>query len=214
MRRIFFLAILLATAAVAVPAQAQYAPTATTFKDTSMLKPPYGTKVAVWEFEDLECPACARAFPIVHEAVKKYNIPLLRHDYPLPMHIWSFDAAVNARYIQDVVKNPALAEEYRGKVFAAQNGISNKDDLRNFTQHFAAAHHINWPFFVDPGQTLAAKVKTDKALGDRIGLTETPTIFVVTNYGIQQVQDMSQLYQTIDAALASVASRQGKTSKK
>ncbi|HEY0308990.1 MAG TPA: thioredoxin domain-containing protein [Acidobacteriaceae bacterium] len=207
MRRILFLALLLTTAAVAVPANAQFSQSGTSFKDTSMLRPPYGAKVAIWEFEDLECPACARAFPLVHEAAHKYNIPILRHDYPLPMHAWSFDAAVNARYIQDVVKNPGMADEYRGKVFAAQNGISNKDDLRNFTQHFAAAHKINWPFVVDPVGTLAAKVKTDKALGDRIGLTETPTIFVVTARGFQQVQDMSKLYQTIDAAFASVGGK-------
>jgi len=118
MRRIFFFALLLtAAAAIAVPANAQFAPAASSFKDTRMIKPPFGAKVAIWEFEDLECPACARAFPLVHEAAHKYGIPLLRHDYPLPMHIWSFDAAVNARYIQDVVKNPALADEYRRTAF-------------------------------------------------------------------------------------------------
>src|SRR5271154_7214058 len=70
------------------------------FKDTSMLRAPAGSRVAIFEFEDLECPACAHAFPIVHAAVEKYKIPLLRHDFPLKMHIWSFDAALIARYIQ------------------------------------------------------------------------------------------------------------------
>src|SRR5277367_4708723 len=65
------------------------------FKDTSMLRAPAGSRVAIFEFEDLECPACAHAFPIVHAAVEKYKIPLLRHDFPLGgAHIWSFDAAV------------------------------------------------------------------------------------------------------------------------
>ena len=36
------------------------------FQDTSMLKPPAGAKVAIYEFDDLECPACAHALPIVH----------------------------------------------------------------------------------------------------------------------------------------------------
>jgi protein-disulfide isomerase len=74
---------------------------ATTFKDTSMLKPPAGQKVAIIEWEDLECPACAHAFPLVHSAVKQYNIPLVRYDFPLQMHVWSHDAAIIARYIQD-----------------------------------------------------------------------------------------------------------------
>ena len=71
--------------------------TANSFKDTSMVKPPAGAKVAIYEFEDLECPACSHAFPIVHAAVEKYNIPLVRHDFPLKMHIWSRDAAIIAR---------------------------------------------------------------------------------------------------------------------
>ena len=203
MRRLIALATtLLVAAAIAVPAHAQYAPqdTPTNFKDTSMIKPPVGSKVAIWEFEDLECPACAHAAPIVREAVRKYKIAYVHHDFPLPMHIWSFDAAVDARYFD--VKSPALAEQYRLAVFAAQNGISNKGDLQAFTQHFASAHGIMWPFVVDPQGVLTAKVNADKTLGDRIGLQETPTIWVVTARGIVQVKDISQLYATIDSAMA------------
>jgi len=200
MRRLLSLALLLALAA-AVPAHAQFAQTApTNFKDTSMIKPPAGAKVAIWEFEDLECPACAHAAPIVREAVRKYKIAYVHHDFPLPMHIWSFDAAVDARFLQE--KSPELAEQYRLAVFAAQNGISNKGDLQAFTQHFASAHGIMWPFVVDPQGVLTAKVNADKALGDRIGLQETPTIWVVTARGIVQVKDISQLYATIDSAMA------------
>jgi protein-disulfide isomerase len=201
MRRIPALALLLA-ATLTVPAHAQFSQsTPTNFKDTSMIKPPAGSKVAIWEFEDLECPACAHAAPIVREAVRKYKIAYVHHDFPLPMHIWSFDAAVDARYIQDKV-SPQLAEQYRLAVFAAQNGISNKDDLHSFTQHFASAHGIMWPFVVDPQGTLTAKVNADKALGNRIGLVETPTIWVVTAHGIVQVRDITQLYSTIDSAVA------------
>ena len=53
------------------------------YRDTSMLRAPAGVPVAIYEFEDLECPACAHAFPIVHAAVEKYKIPLIRRDFPL-----------------------------------------------------------------------------------------------------------------------------------
>src|SRR5487761_772542 len=109
------------------PAFAQYSVppnTANTFKDTSMLKPPAGARVAIIEFEDLECPACSHAFPIVHQAVEHYKIPLLRHDFPLKMHIWSLDAAITARYMQDKI-SPQAAEQYRGAVFANQNAIAS-----------------------------------------------------------------------------------------
>jgi protein-disulfide isomerase len=205
MRRLLSLALLLAAAIVPAHAQFTQPAGATNFKDTSMIKPPAGAKVAIWEFEDLECPACAHAAPIVREAVRKYKIAYVRHDFPLPMHIWSFDAAVDARYIQG--KNPELAEQYRLAVFAAQNGISNKGDLQAFTQHFASAHGMMWPFVVDPQGLLAAKVNADKALGDRIGLVETPTMWVVTNHGIVQVRDINNLYSTLDAAMAYTAGK-------
>src|SRR5271168_3183439 len=69
--------------------------TGQTFKDTSMIKPPPGAKVALVEFEDLECPACAHAHPMVVAALDYYKIPFIRKDYPLGgAHIWSADAAV------------------------------------------------------------------------------------------------------------------------
>ncbi len=89
---------------------AQFAGTAAhdNFHDTSMLKPAAGSKVSVIVFEDLGCPLCARAHPIEVEAAQKYHVPLLRHDFPLAQHIWTFDGAVCARYLQDRV-SPKLS---------------------------------------------------------------------------------------------------------
>jgi protein-disulfide isomerase len=187
-----------------VPAFAQYsAPpnTGNTFKDTSMLKPPAGARVAIIEFEDLECPACSHAFPIVHQAVEHYKIPLLRHDFPLKMHIWSLDAAIIARYIQDKI-SPQAAEEYRGAVFANQNAIASKEDLQNFTRRYFQSHGKALPFVVDPTGQFAREVNADYQLGERLGLTQTPTIIVVTPKNWIQVTDVNQLYETIDTALA------------
>ena len=51
--------------------------------DGSSLKPPPGARAAIVMFEDLECPDCARAYPVVWEAAKKHNIPVVLHDFPL-----------------------------------------------------------------------------------------------------------------------------------
>jgi protein-disulfide isomerase len=186
------------------PAFGQYsAPpnTGTTFKDTSMLKPPPGARVAIYEFEDLECPACAHAFPITRAAAEHYKIPMLHHDFPLKMHIWSLDAAITARYMQDKI-SPQAAEDYRRAVFANQNAIASKEDLQNFTRHYFQTHGKEMPFVVDPTGQFAREVNADYQLGERVGLTQTPTIFVVTPKHWIQVTDVSQLYQTIDTALA------------
>jgi protein-disulfide isomerase len=67
---------------LAVPAGAQIAmpqANATAFKDVSALKPPSGATVAIIEFEDLECPLCARVSPMVREAMSRYHIPRVHH---------------------------------------------------------------------------------------------------------------------------------------
>jgi protein-disulfide isomerase len=199
MNRILLAAALLLSLPVSVPALAQ------SFRDTSMLRAPVGAKVAIYEFEDLECPACAHAFPIVRAAVEKYKIPLIHRDFPLRMHVWSFDAAVNARYMQDKI-SPQFAEDYRRAVFANQTGIATKDDLTAFTQKFFQTHGKTMPFVVDPNGLFTAEVKADQTLGERVRLTETPSIFIVTQKNYVQVKDVTQLYQMLDQAIAQTSS--------
>ncbi|MGA8874249.1 MAG: thioredoxin domain-containing protein, partial [Candidatus Korobacteraceae bacterium] len=102
--------------------------------DTSMLKAPQGSKVAIIVFEDLECPQCAKAAPLLHDASKKYNIPLVQHDFPLRQHPWSYEAALNARYFDTI--SVKLGDDYRLWVFANQNYIT-KASLRGMTEKWA-----------------------------------------------------------------------------
>jgi len=167
--------------------------------DTSVLRPPKGSKVALLVFEDLQCPDCARAAPLLHEAAKKYNIPLVQYDFPLPMHNWSFEAAVDARYFD--TKSKKLGDDYRLFIFANQPQITPQN-LRGMTERFAADNKVVFPFVVDPSGELTAKVKADYAIGQRVGIEHTPTIYVVsdTTRGTPfvEVVDRTQLYQLID----------------
>jgi protein-disulfide isomerase len=176
--------------------------------DPAALKPPAGARVAIIEFEDMECPDCARANPLLLEAATKYHIPWVRHDFPLPMHAWSFQAAVNARWFD--TKSKALGDEYRNSVFANQPSITSTDVLVEFTQKFAQAHSIALPFAIDPQGSLAGLVKADYALGQRIGIEHTPTIWISTSNSkgapFVEVVDRSRLFQLIDQALADTAS--------
>jgi protein-disulfide isomerase len=166
---------------------------------TSILKPPKGARVAIVIFEDLECPDCARAAPLVAEASRTYKIPLVRHDFPLPMHPWAYDAAVLARYFDTHAR--ALGNEFRDTVFRHQLEIT-KDTLRPFADKFAAGHKIDLPFVVDPEGKLAAQVNADRDLGLQLNLQHTPTLYVVSNKRsgtpFVEVVDRSQLFQLID----------------
>jgi protein-disulfide isomerase len=167
--------------------------------DTSSLKPPPGAKVAIVEFIDLQCPDCAAANPLLKEAAKTYNIPIVRHDFPLPKHNWSSDAAVIAKYFDS--KSKELGAAWRDYCFENQPAIT-PENLRSNAEKFAAQNKTSLPFVVDPDGKFAAEVKADFALGERVGIEHTPTIYVVSNnaYGkpFVEVVDRSKLYAIID----------------
>ena len=165
----------------------------------SALKPPPGSKVAVVIFEDLQCPDCARAHPLVHEVAKAQNVPVVRHDFPLPKHDWSFQAAVIARYFE--TKSDKLAEGWRMYCYTHQDELT-PDNLTAAAKKFADANNTQLPFVMDPDGKLAAKVKADFALGQKIGIQHTPTIWVVGNTTTAEpfveVVDRSQMSALID----------------
>jgi len=178
------------------------------FRDTSILRPPAGSNVAIIVFEDLGCPACARAHPIELQAAEKDHVKIMRYDFPLAAHIWTFDGAVFARYLQDKV-NSKLADEYRTDVFATQRSIFTKEDLQRFNQHWMQQHTQKMPFAVDPDGSLAGKVRSDYELGQRLNVEFTPTIVVVTRNQYQVVagtrngpNDPTQLIPILDGAIA------------
>ena len=169
-------------------------------KDKAMaLRPPAGSKVAIIVFEDLECPDCSRAAPLLQEVSKAQKVPLVRHDFPLPMHPWSFDAAVFARYFD--TKSKKLGDGWREYVFSHQPSIS-AENLTQTAQEYAKANNLALPFLLDPGGRLAEKVKADFRLGQKIGIQHTPTIFVVSDKKkgdpFVEVVDRSRLTSMVD----------------
>lgn len=193
-------------------AQAQFSnplPQRTEVHNAAPLHPPAGARVAIIEFEDMECPDCARANPVVKAAAEKYRIPWVRHDFPLPFHTWSFQAAVDARWFD--TKSKRLGDDFRDAVFAAQPTIHSQDDLHAFAQKFAADHQLKFPFAVDPQGRLTAQVKADSALGQSVGIQHTPTIWVVTNRTsgtpFVEVVDRAKLDQMIEQAKRETSGR-------
>ncbi len=172
-------------------------------QDTSALRPPRGEKLALVVFEDLQCPDCARANSLLEEAARTYKIKLVRYDFPLPMHPWAFDAALFARYFD--TRSEKLGDEYRDYVFAHQPEIT-KENLRGVTEKWALEHGASLPFAIDPQGKLAAAIKADRELGQRVGIQHTPTIYVVSNSRqgtpFVEVVDRTQLFQMIDAMKA------------
>jgi protein-disulfide isomerase len=170
--------------------------------DGSSLKPPPGARVAIVVFEDLECPDCARAYPQVWDASRKYNVPVVLHDFPLNQHPWSFDAAVFARYFD--TKSQKLGDDFRGYIFQNQQQI-NKQNLRQYVDKFGSDNKAPLPFVIDPEGKLKEKVIADRNMGNQIGLAHTPTIFIIGNGGAAtpavEVDDRGKLGEIIEDML-------------
>jgi protein-disulfide isomerase len=197
---------LLSLAAISA-ASAQSATPGTRVLNASALHPPAGARVAIVEFDDLQCPSCAAANPTLMQAAATYHIAWIRHDFLIPYHNWSRIAAINARWLDS--KSKTLGDDYRNQIFASQPSIYNPDSLRQFTEKFAQSHGVTIPFAIDPQGQFAAAVDTDSNLGKSTGIQSTPTIFVVTSGSKGppwiEVTDRSKLFQIIDQALADTA---------
>jgi len=172
-------------------------------QDPSLLRPPKGSNVALVVFQDLQCPKCRTDAPLEEQAAKAHKIPLVRRDYPLPLHNWSFQAAVMARYFDTQSKDKELGNQFRDYIFQHQPEIT-PENLQSFAQKFATEHKADLPFVIDPQGKFAAQVNADKELGNKIGIQHTPTIYVVSNNPARpfiEVQDDKQLFQIIEAML-------------
>lgn len=172
--------------------------------DASSLKPPPGAKVAIVVFEDLQCFDCSRAYPVIWEAANAHKVPVVLHDFPLPMHNWAFEAAVWAHYFDKIAANKG--NDFRKFIFANQTQII-RDNLSQWVQKFAASNQVPLPAANDPDGKLAELVKADFALGQRIGVEHTPTIWVIGNGGVSQplveeVKDREKLGQMIEDMLS------------
>lgn len=206
-----FVLALLSTSAPMARAQFSQAPQVPqSMLESPALKPPGGANVAIIEFADLECPACGADNPTLMAAAAKYHVPWMRHDFPLPQHQWSFQAAVNARWFDE--KSPKLGGDYRNTIFAEQASISTTDDLNQATQKFAKEHSVDMPFVVDPQGKLAGEINADRDLGRQLGVHQTPTIWVVTahshdpGHSFVQVTDPQLLYSYLDQAVSATSS--------
>ena len=173
--------------------------------DASVLKPPPGAKVAIVVFQDLECPECAGVYPLVWEAANARKVPVVLHDFPLPRHNWSFEAAVWARYFDSLETGNAIGNEFRRYTYANQKQIT-RENLQQWVQKFGVEHKVPIPPASDPDGKLRERVKADFMLGQRIGVEHAPTIWVITNNSVSQpvvedLKDRGQLSQMVEEML-------------
>lgn len=170
--------------------------------DSQTLKAAGEEKVVLVEFSDFQCPACGAAQPTVDRMLEQFkdNVTFVYRHFPLRSHQHAELAAMAAEAaaaqgkfweMHNVlfekqadwgnVKLPLTAEVVRQKFidYATQLGL----DVEQFTQAL-------------DNQTYLDRVSADRADGNAINITATPTFFV-NGYQTQ----LSDLETTIQAEL-------------
>lgn len=168
-------------------------------------------KVTIVNYDDFECPFCAR----MHEALtddilKTYGdrVRIIYKDYPLiEIHPWAKRAANDANCLAaqsntaywdfaDFVHGNQRQISSQGKTLAAQEA-----EIDRITLDMAAKAKV-------PAETVQACIKAqpDKQLqssmaeADKLGVSATPTLFI-NGYKIDGAVPPSELHAAIDSAL-------------
>lgn len=161
-------------------------------------------RVHVIIFEDLECPSCAQWHKkLISQFLPEFGsrVAFQFHDFPLPQHAWSFNAAVISRLFAE--QKPALYFPWRTYCFAHQQEIT-PDNLIDKAAQFAAAAGISRSAIESAfGQMdLLQAVETDRALGEKWNVQHTPTIYVEGRQKVE-VSTPEQFVSAVKAALRS-----------
>ena len=146
-------------------------------------------KVTVVNFDDFECPFCARMHAtLMSEILPEYKdkIKIVYKDYPLSqMHPWAEHAADNANCL--AAQSPAAYWELADYLHGNQRAIrtSPQDPQAAFSQIDQQTLEIGKKNGVDatklqacikaPPETI---VKASVAEGDKLGVSATPTVFI------------------------------------
>lgn len=138
------------------------------------------SSVRVIIYQDLECPDCAQW----HGVFKSTIIPRFGkqvafefRDFPLPQHLWSFNAAVLARFFD--TRQPAIGMAWRDYCFTHQD-ILTPDNLLNQAENWATQYNIPRAQIqqVFSRTDLFAQVEADQQRGKRDNVQHTPTILL------------------------------------
>lgn len=178
--------------------------------DGSVLDRPTGTNVAIVVFEDLQCPDCRAAHPLLLQASKTEDVPLVIKDFPIQRHPWAFPAAILAKWFE--YESPELGLRFREFAFANQEALTPQN-LRDAAEQFARLYDRTLPENVDPEGKLQSRVQNDVDLGIAIGLRYVPLIFVIGQgkgaERFREVTDPSKLAETVREFKQKAAQRGG-----
>ena len=140
-------------------------------------------KVIISEYADYQCPFCSTVFPYLSDIVKEYDgqVGLVFRSYILSYHQNGTAAAsaANAAALQ------GYWEPYAKKLFKEQSNwesLAATDRDKHFREYFVEVTEGKGDtekFLKDMNSdAVKQKIKADMAISKRLGINETPTIYI------------------------------------
>ena len=139
---------------------------------------PEKAPVTIVEFSDLQCPHCKDAQPIIDKLLtEEPNARFVFQNFPLPSHNWAAKAADYADCVGRSSKD-AFWKFVQG-TFDAQSNITeaNADEKLTAIADTAGVKGADMATCAAKPDT-KARVEQSVALGQSVGVTGTPTVFV------------------------------------
>ncbi len=141
-------------------------------------------KVKVINFDDFECPFCARMHQTLFpELLKEYGdrVEFIYKDFPLEMHPWAMHAAVDANCL--AAQNGDAYWDYADYLHSNQRDVSSAKDapaeLDRLATDQGAKHNLDTQklqFCIKAQNEDAVKASIKE--GDALGVEATPTLYI------------------------------------
>lgn len=183
------------------PEGAPAGPAQTVRENSHVLETGPDGAVTVVEFLDFECEACGAAYPFVEELREQYagQITYVVRYFPLPGHFNSMNAAVAA---EAAARQDKFEEMYHA-LFQSQSEWgeareSRADLFRSFAEDMGLDMAQYDEDVADP--TTTARVQSDFAEGEALGVSSTPTFFI-NDRQLTDLQSWSDVTDAIDAEI-------------
>ena len=163
---------------------------------------PANAPVTIVEYADLQCPTCARMHDFLEtKLVQHYGnkIRIVFKEYPLPMHDWSFTAAIADQCAFEI--NPSTYVPLRSAIFRSQQliNITNlRDTLLSYGEQ-VGLDRVQLAGCLDSKASLP-RIQRDMAEAKRIEVTSTPTLFINGRMMVGLPSE-DAYYQAIDEAM-------------
>src|SRR5947209_9695513 len=137
---------------------------------------PADAAVTLEEFGDFQCPPCGKLSEPLNQLQKKYNLRLIYHEFPLPIHAHAKEAA----YAAEAAARQGRFWQMHDLLYREQAVWSKSSDARALFNAYAGMLQLELDRFkkdMDSSE-VEQRVQLDVGHGAAIGVKTTPTIFL------------------------------------